>query len=154
MRTTLGCNGENLSSLEEIGQMLGGSVDQLEQSTQHREMFAGVEAVVGENRNSSPGFVFKPRYRPENRLFSFCRALCEYFFLPHSSSLVLDTNTEQQKRNRAFAAEFLAPAELIQSCLVGRETTREEVAYTMGVSSYIVAHQVQNHRLAVFRDDS
>jgi Zn-dependent peptidase ImmA (M78 family) len=55
-----------------------------------------------------------------------------------------------------FAAEFLAPAELIQSRLAGRETTREEmdeIAYMMGVSSYVVAHQVQNHGLAVVRDD-
>ena len=157
MRTTLGCNGQKFSSLEELGQLLGRSVDQLEQSTQHREMFTGVEAVVGENRNGSPGFVFKPRYRPENQIFSFCRALCEYFFSPRSPSLVIDTNTEQQKRNRAFAAEFLAPAEQIKRRLAGKETTREEmdeIAYTMGVSSYVVAHQVQNHGLAVFRDES
>ena len=79
------------------------------------------------------------------------------FFSPRSPSLVIDTNTERQKRNRAFAAEFLAPAEQIKRRLAGKETTREEmdeIAYTMGVSSYVVAHQVQNHGLAVFRDES
>jgi Zn-dependent peptidase ImmA (M78 family) len=120
------------------------------------EIFTGGEAVVGENRNGSPGFVLKPRNRPENEIFTFCRAMCDYFFQPGSPSLILETNTETQKRNRAFAAEFLAPAELIQSRLAGRETTREEmdeIAYMMGVSSYVVAHHVQNHGLAVVRDD-
>jgi hypothetical protein len=156
MRTSLGCNGLKFSSLDEIGHILGGSANQLEQSTQHKEIFTGVEAVVGENRNASPGFVFKPRNRPENVIFTFCRAMCDYFFQPGSPSLILETNTETQKRNRAFAAEFLAPAELIQSRLAGRETTREEmdeIAYMMGVSSYVVAHHVQNHGLAVVRDD-
>lgn len=157
LRKALGCNGNRLSSLSDFVQLLDVSEEQLAQAMKPEETMNGLEAVVGENESGSPGFIIKPRSRPENQMFSFCRALCEYFVSPRSPRLVVDTTTERQKRNRAFAAEFLAPAEAIRRRLAGSETSQEEmdeIAYLMGVSSYIIAHQVENHKLAVVRDES
>lgn len=156
LRTALGCNGKMFSSLSDIVQLFKVSEYQLAQTMKSQETMTGLDAVVGENESGSPGFIIRPRCRPENQMFSFCRALCEYFVSPHLPNLVVDANTERQKRNRAFAAEFLAPAEVIRSRLTGRETSREEIdeiAYLMGTSSYIIAHQVENHSLAVIMDD-
>ena len=48
--------------------------------------------MVGENRIGSPGFVLKPRNRPQNEIFTFCRALCEYFFQPGSPNTPIYRN--------------------------------------------------------------
>lgn len=148
---TLGRNGQRVSSIEELGGWLGLPRQGLEQAVRTQTTSTGIEALVGENEQGSPGFVLKPLNRPENTMLSFCRALCEYFLSPGMPRLVLDANTERQKRNRAFAAELLAPADKIQAMLSGTETSGEEIdeiAYTLGVSSYIVAHQIENHGLA------
>ncbi|KGO32810.1 hypothetical protein JT06_18235 [Desulfobulbus sp. Tol-SR] len=60
-------------------------------------------------------------------------------------------NTERQKRNRAFAAEFLAPADAIRKRLTAGEVSQEDIddlAGDMGVSPFVVEHQIVNHRLA------
>lgn len=58
--------------------------------------------------------------------------------------------TQRQKRNRAFAAELLAPAEAIEkrigSNLVNFEDV-EEIGREFCVSSYVIAHQIENHGL-------
>jgi Zn-dependent peptidase ImmA (M78 family) len=55
-----------------------------------------------------------------------------------------------QQRNRAFAAEFLAPAFLIQKRMSGDEVSNEEVedlAAQFRVSALVIDHQIRNHRL-------
>lgn len=53
--------------------------------------------------------------------------------------------------NRAFAAEFLAPHTMLKSDLTGTLIGEEEVdelAVEYGVSSLVIRHQIENHRLA------
>ena len=59
--------------------------------------------------------------------------------------------TDRQAQSRAFAAEFLAPADALRQRL-GRELVPPDVvddlALEYGVSSYVVRHQIENHNLA------
>jgi len=53
--------------------------------------------------------------------------------------------------NRAFAAEFLAPHEMLRSELSGAMIDEDEIddlAVEYGVSAFVVRHQIENHRLA------
>lgn len=151
VRSAMGTNGNVPSNLETFSSMLDIPVDTLNRVVRMEELFPGIEAMVGENERESPGFILKPCNKRENQIFALCRALCDYLYHPGSSCLISSGNTEGQKRNRAFAAEFLAPAELIQKYLHAAETTLEdieEIAHELGVSSYVGYHQVQNHGLA------
>ena len=70
---------------------------------------------------------------------------------PGTDTLITKAHSERQQRNRAFAAEFLAP----ESGLRQRVTRPvvdgddiDELAAAFGVSSLVVAHQIQNHGIA------
>ena len=59
--------------------------------------------------------------------------------------------TDRQKRNRAFAAEFLAPADWLRERIDGTQISPDEMddwAQELEVSTVVVGHQIENHRLA------
>ncbi len=67
------------------------------------------------------------------------------------SALVTVARTDRQKCNRAFAAEFLAPAQWIRERIDGSQVSPDEMddwAQELGVSTVVVGHQIENHRLA------
>ena len=68
-------------------------------------------------------------------------------------NLITKVSTPNQKRCRAFAAEWLAPAELLQDDLKGRSQLCEddvsELAEKYQTSEFVIKHQLENHRLAV-----
>jgi hypothetical protein len=71
------------------------------------------------------------------------------FLLSNESEFFLSTkaSTDRQKRNRAFAAEFLAPIQGIRERWVNGKSSRsnqEKIAEDFGVSLYIVQYQMQN----------
>ena len=109
------------------------------------------DAVVDVNEKGSPGFLIEKR-QEEAKKFALCRGLFEYLTsAPGAPALISTTRSERQKRNRAFAAEFLAPAALLKEHLRGETFTEEEVdevADVFGVSSYVIRHQIANHHLA------
>jgi hypothetical protein len=95
----------------------------------------------------------KVRKNEERWNFVFCRALYEYLKdSPSSPYIVADLYDRDRQANRAFAAEFLAPASGIQKELQGKEIITEadisEIAALFRVSTYVIEHQVQNHRIA------
>ncbi len=141
------------SSCEDVAEGLKIPLEQLNRSIRNDAgIFSGVEALVAENKQGSPAFVLKEKKRSENQIFSFFRALCDHLLFPGEPGLVSGVNTERQKRNRAFAAEFLAPADIIVKQLSGKKVAFDEIdeiACTMGVSSYVIHHQICNHQLAV-----
>jgi Zn-dependent peptidase ImmA (M78 family) len=67
---------------------------------------------------------------------------------------VTDATTARQKRNRAFAAELLAPSsglrDRVQTAEVGPDQV-EELADEFGVSTEVVSLQLENHRIARVR---
>ena len=101
-------------------------------------------------RRRPPLFGFPSRLREESKRFILCRALSDYLALGHPS-LVTRSVTEHQQRNRAFAAEFLAPAESIRERIGGDRVGEEDIedlAQEFKVSDRVIRHQIQNHKLA------
>jgi Zn-dependent peptidase ImmA (M78 family) len=74
--------------------------------------------------------------------------LFEYLVAAESQLLIVTrSHSERQKRNRAFAAEFLVPAKALRGALPRRVLTDEDVddlAEEFGVSAAVIRHQVEN----------
>ncbi|MCC7494152.1 MAG: hypothetical protein IT204_17465 [Fimbriimonadaceae bacterium] len=113
--------------------------------------FGALQALVGLDQAARPGFAVRAGHTNSVR-FRFCRALYEYLAQPtRPCALVTDAATGEQQRNRAFAAELLAPAAGLQELLSGAPVDQDEIdnlAAVFGVSSFVVEHQIRNHRLA------
>jgi len=112
-------------------------------------------ALMEINDQSSPAFVLREAL-PASNLFYFCRALFEYLSSStRRSALITDAGTEHQKRNRAFAAEFLVPASVLRTRIEISTVTREQtegIAAEFGVSAYIIRYQIENHGIAQVQD--
>jgi hypothetical protein len=153
VRTHLGLDGKPLKSIREVGNAVGVNEEillpVLSRFQSHSRPFA---ALMGINDKSSPAFVLREAASPSSELFHFCRALFEYLRSPiRRSALITDANTEEQKRNRAFAAEFLAPASALRARVKARVVTEEQaedLAAELGVSVYVIERQLINHGIA------
>ena len=114
------------------------------------EVAPRIDAISAPTQTEAPLFGFPSRLREESKRFILCRALSDHL-LSGQRSLVTRTGTEHQQRNRAFAAEFLAPAESIKQRISGDrvgEEDVEELAHEFQVSDLVIHHQIQNHKLA------
>lgn len=157
VRRRLNLNGAMLNSLPSLGKALGVPTKKLESAIIEMPSLPGTfNALVATNAVESPVFAM-PMRRPEATRFAFCRALFEYLTTPAGEPLlVTSSRSERQKRNRAFAAEFLVPADLLRDALKGHTVGNEEIddlAATFGVSPSVVLHQIENHRLALAISD-
>jgi Zn-dependent peptidase ImmA (M78 family) len=109
------------------------------------------EAIVAMNRSDSPAFTIGRRSDTARR-FQVCRGLYDFLSGRDDGPWLVTTGlSDRQKRNRAFAAEFLAPAagirERVKSRIVsGAEV--DELAQYFGVSSDAIVHQLGNHEIA------
>jgi Zn-dependent peptidase ImmA (M78 family) len=83
--------------------------------------------------------------------FQFCRGLYEFLAGGDGPWLVTRGLSDRQKRNRAFAAEFLAPAagirEKVSSSVISAEEV-DDLAQHYGVASEAIVHQLANHDIA------
>ena len=111
---------------------------------------SGIDAISCLFDGSAPVFGVPGDLRDDRKSFVLARAVGD-FLSSGESSLITRSRTEHQQRNRAFAAEFLAPAhairERIRTASVDEETV-EELAMEFHVSPFVIRHQIQNHRLA------
>ena len=151
-RSELGLDGQPIRNTELLAKALGQKVEELRQATEPvapLERLALIDGVVTRGATGGVSFGLKSRGQVGWR-FLFCRALAEAMS-GHGDALVTRGNTEQQQRNRAFAAEFLAPStsliEKISSPVVDEEEV-DELAEEFGVSSWVISHQIENHRIA------
>lgn len=151
-RNELGLDGQPIHNTELLAKALGHSVEALEQAAEPvapLEHLALIDGVVTRDEAGGASFGLKRRGQVGWR-FLFCRALAEAMS-SHGDALVTRGNTEQQQHNRAFAAEFLAPStsliERISSPVVDEEEV-DELAEEFGVSSWVISHQIENHRIA------
>jgi hypothetical protein len=66
-----------------------------------------------------------------------------------SGRLLTGSVTRSQRMARAFAAELLAPAEAIRPYVSGsvNDQTLEQLADDFAVSTMVILHQIENHRL-------
>lgn len=152
LRLNLGADGRRIRSMSDLADLFRVEIGQWEQAISSRSnSLEFIDAAVAETRMGSPYF-FVSRPRPEARLFALCRALFEYLTAPDGSgALVTSAYSERQKRNRAFSAEFIAPADLLRQSITGSVVGDEdiqELAAEFGTSEFVIRHQIDNHRIA------
>ena len=83
-----------------------------------------------------------------SRRFLQARSIGAFLSSPVGGPSLLSTiATDFQAFTRAFAAEFLAPAEQLRSRMRGGRTSVAALAREFRVSPLVISHQIQNHRL-------
>jgi hypothetical protein len=106
--------------------------------------------LVVTNASGTPGFAVD-KHRDDAKKFALCRGMFEYLNAENGQAhMVTREQTERQKRNRAFAAEFLAPSSLLADRVSGATVDEEEVedvADDFGVSALVIRHQLLNHNI-------
>ncbi|MDX2151434.1 MAG: ImmA/IrrE family metallo-endopeptidase [Bryobacteraceae bacterium] len=111
---------------------------------------SGIDGIFWRFEGRAPVFGIPGSLRDERKRFVIARALGDFLSFGEGS-LITHGPTEHQQRNRAFAAEFLAPAHALQNRIrtaaVGEEAI-EELAAEFRVSPFVIRHQIQNRRLA------
>ena len=154
LRRNLNLDGEPLPTMERIAAALDEDAAEVEMVTT-KPVGRGdwptlVDAVITRNEAELPAFAFRRR-SDESRRFHFCRALAEVLLSPRSDTFLTRAHSERQQRNRAFAAEFLAPSAGLRCRVSGTVVDSDdidELATEFGVSSLVIEHQIKNHRIA------
>ena len=155
LRQKLDLDGDALPTMKKMADALGEDCDSLYHVTKPNFDYqtALVDGVITWNDDDNPAFAFRRR-SSHGRRFSFCRALAEVLVHPGSDTLLTRAHSERQQRNRAFAAEFLAPSaglrKMITRSVLDDEDV-DELAVEYGVSSRVIEHQIVNHRIARIR---
>ncbi len=111
------------------------------------EVAAGPYSGLHALGNDSSSTVVLPRQqRPEAQRFTLARALWHIAVRRDPLFLVTAAYTEQQRIERAFAAELLAPAEGIEQMLHARTDDEDvtAIATEFRVSPMVVYHQIRN----------
>ena len=152
LRRQLGLDGAPLPTMEALGEALRENPDLLVKATRPRDLGAAdlLNGVVTCNGDNLPAFALR-RGPESNRRFHFCRGLAEVLTSPGSPALLTQARSDRQQRNRAFAAEFLAPAAALQAKVprpVLDEEDVDELVAEFGVSPWLIAHQLENHQIA------
>ncbi len=152
LRAHLGLNGRPIVTSPDLSSALSLSGEALAaMATAAVQHLSNVDAVLNIAEDLTPGFAIPSRSDQTTR-FSFCRALFEYLVSSESEArLVTRAHSDRQKSNRAFAAEFLLPADTLRTVVPGDTVPEEAVddlAANFGVSSLVVRHQLENHRIA------
>jgi hypothetical protein len=113
-------------------------------------------AVVGKRRDGVPQVV-GPSANQTSQRFRLARAV---YFLPSPDvetppRLVTRAYTWDQRASRAFAAELLAPAEALRQEVRDHvpQAKVEELARKFRVSPWVIAHQLENHRIGWTEED-
>ena len=108
----------------------------------------GVELI----RNGFVPRLVTTKTRPDSQRFLFARALMDCVMEPAEElQLLTAASTARQQQGRAFAAELLAPAKLIQNKIGSMTVSRDQIddlAQELAVSIHVIEHQICNHRLA------
>lgn len=117
----------------------------------HREAHSPSRRLQGLVAADAPACVTIPK-REAGRRFLLARALGDYLDRTMPGAGILSSAaTDRQARSRAFAAEFLAPAESLRERFKGDfadDETLDEIGREFGVSSQVIRRQIENHGLA------
>ena len=153
-RSEFGLDGQPIASTESLAHALGQDSRELRRATKPLEDLSPLELVDGVVTQGASGDVaLGLRERGEaGRRFLLCRALGEVFY-SRGDALLTKGATARQRFNRAFAAEFLAPSASLAKRIVYPTVDGEQVddlAEEFGVSTRVIEHQLENHRIAEF----
>ena len=153
-RSELGLDGLPMPSTKSLATALNQSLKALRRATKPVATLAGlklVDGVVTQGASGGMSLGLKARGETGTR-FLFCRALAEAIS-SHRDALVTRGATPRQQRNRAFAAEFLAPSESLKERITHPIVDMEQIddlAEEFGVSPQVILNQIENHRIAEF----
>ena len=154
LRQHLNLDGRPLPNLQRLAEALGedaGSIRRVTRPPVGASAWpALVDGMITRTNDGSPAFALRA-LRSDSQRFHFCRALGEVLLSPGSDTLLTRTYSERQQRNRAFAAEFLAPASGLQDRISRPVVDSDDIdgmAAEFGVSPYVIEHQIKNHRIA------
>ncbi len=152
VREQLNLDGSPLASWRELSQALGET--RMENGVTQSEVFNDtirrVDGVVTTDKNGQPALAFRPGNDSTLR-FLFCRGLAELLLSPFSDAILTRARSNRQQQGRAFAAEFLAPADGLRARIQRNVLDEEDIgrlAEDFGVSPLMIAHQVKNQRIA------
>lgn len=151
-RQAIGLNGKLIPTNADLADAIGHDPATLERVTRPISPLGSLTLIDGVVRPLGSGTVSLglKASGETSRRFLFCRALAEAL-TAGSDALLTKASTERQQRNRAFAAEFLAPAASLRERILGRFADQDlvtDLAEEFGVSSYVIEHQVVNHGVA------
>ena len=153
-RSELGLDGKPLQSTELLAEALDQDIGTLRRATEPLAPLSHVKLLDGVvTQGATGGMSFGLTGRGETgKRFLFCRALGEAIS-SQGDALITRGTTERQQRNRAFAAEFLAPSQSlkrrIKHSMVDGEQA-DDLAEEFGVSTRVIQHQLENHQIAAF----
>jgi hypothetical protein len=105
----------------------------------------------------SPSCVVRARAVAGHR-FLLARAVGEFLDISRKGPSVLSPlSTDRQAQSRAFAAEFLAPSAALSDALGPHAgfvdpNAVDELAQRFQVSTFLIRHQIQNHKLGQMDD--
>lgn len=112
-----------------------------------------LEALVGTSDDNTAVLVVPASRTETANRFRLARGLfCVLSKAIESSPrLLTPAATRLQRSSRAFAAEFLLPADAVRSRVGGlvRQEEVDDIAKEYGVNSLVVQHQIENHGLGV-----
>lgn len=155
LRNILSLNGNVLKDFSDIGKAFKITEGALEKTIIpfENKLPITISAISGLNKFKSPNLILGDMKNDSRKIkFAYCRALYEYFFSGQNDVyLVTRTYSETQKRNRAFAAEFLVPAEKLRQKIIYTSINDEfidEMADEFNVDSRVIRHQIENHQIA------
>ena len=114
-RAELGLNGRPIASTASLARTLDKDIRVFRRVTQPvapLKRLPLIDGLATTGSSSSLSLGLSATSGPGKR-FVFCRALAEAM-TTRGDSLITKANTERQQRNRAFAAEFLAPSASLQ----------------------------------------
>ena len=152
VRVSLGLDDAPLPTMQRLGGALREDPAALVEATAPRDLGAArlLNGVVSADGDGLPSFALR-NGRDSNRRFHFCRGLAEVLTSPGSPALLTQARSDRQQRNRAFAAEFLAPSAALRTRVPRRVLDDEHIddlAAEFGVPPWLIVHQLQNHRIA------
>ena len=108
--------------------------------------------------SNAPTCATAPISRETSKRFLLARALGDYMGRAEPGPGILSSAaTDRQAQSRAFAAQFLAPADSIFDRLEDQppeEGLIDEIGSEFGVSSEVIRRQIENHHLAPRQADS
>ena len=151
-RLHLELDGQPIHSMNALERALGeetGALIRAAQPVPFLNMVRLVDGVVTGGEDNSVSFGLR-RTHADGQRFLFCRALGEAIS-SGGDALITRSHTDRQQCNRAFAAEFLAPAGSLEERISHQVVDGEEVdnlAKEFHVSTQVIIHQIENHGIA------
>jgi Zn-dependent peptidase ImmA (M78 family) len=156
VREKLNLNGTAVTTIDKLSEYLKLDVNELSQKLD-KDFSSSIRLIGGTNQTHDPVFVFSKNSpnSEKSKKFNVARGLYEYFY-GEDFSLISDVYDENQKRNRAFAAEFLLPSLLLRKRINTEYVSYDQIndlAEEFNISSMVVELQLKNHNIATVNSD-